>query len=222
MGVYIHVNHIRLDMSSAVPDPVFSIVGGTFYNQISLVLSCADPAASIYYTTDGSVPDESDTLYSDPIVINASTLVKAVAYATGKAPSNVISNLYSFKVYNPVITPATGTYGSERYVNITCATADAVIRYTTNGDDPTEESPIFTTQFLVTEGSGAVFPLVFPIVFGGTGTGITTVKAKAFKTGYTASSIVTNIITIIINYLFALGGDQLYDSSPTKITIPWG
>ena len=71
--------------------------GSTFYPTASVTLSCATPAASIYYTTDGSVPTDSSTPYMAPITLSATTTIRARAYATGKGPSGIVSATYTFK-----------------------------------------------------------------------------------------------------------------------------
>ena len=78
-------------------------------------------------------------------------------------------------VETPMITPATGTYGSEQEVTITCETEDAKIYYTTDGTDPTAESTAYTAAFTVSE--------------------TTTVKAIAIKGEY-SSEIAESVITI--------------------------
>ena len=78
--------------------------GSTFYPTASVTLSCATPAASIYYTTDGSVPTDSSTPYMAPITLSATTTIRARAYATGKGPSGIVSATYTFK--RPVPKPS--------------------------------------------------------------------------------------------------------------------
>lgn len=46
---------------SMLPPPIFSHRSGFYAENISLTLSCADPAAQIYYTLDGSEPDPQNT-----------------------------------------------------------------------------------------------------------------------------------------------------------------
>ncbi|KAF5084684.1 Lamin Tail Domain protein [anaerobic digester metagenome] len=80
-------------------------------------------------------------------------------------------------VATPTFTPVAGTYYSTQNVEITCATADAEIRYTTNGDEPSESSSLYST----------------PIEVSAT----TTIKAKAFKAGMTPSALATAAYTIV-------------------------
>lgn len=64
--------------------------GKSFYDEdISVELSCNDPDAVIYYTTDGNDPDETSKKYSEPIAIRAksdvcATTIKAVAVKDGE------------------------------------------------------------------------------------------------------------------------------------------
>ena len=90
--------------------------GSTFYPTASVTLSCATPAASIYYTTDGSVPTDSSTPYMAPITLSATTTIRARAYATGKGPSGIVSATYTFK--RPVPKPS----AFKKSVEITLAT----------------------------------------------------------------------------------------------------
>ncbi|MEE2954408.1 MAG: CotH kinase family protein, partial [Bacteroidota bacterium] len=62
--------------------PVFSQIGGYYTGAVNVVLSSPDPNINIYYTTDGSLPDNTSNLYATPININSTTVLKAVAYST--------------------------------------------------------------------------------------------------------------------------------------------
>ena len=49
----------------------------------------------------------------------------------------------------PIINPASGTYYEPVQVSMTCHNSGAVIHYTTNGSDPTEQSTVYTAPFTV-------------------------------------------------------------------------
>lgn len=59
-------------------EPSFSVESGIYSSPFSLVLT-AEPGASIYYTTDGSAPTKASTLYTAPISISSTAVVKAIA-----------------------------------------------------------------------------------------------------------------------------------------------
>ena len=71
--------------------PVFSQTSGYYSAPFDLSLSSPVPLALIYYTTDGSKPDNTSNLYSSPINIASTTVIKAVAYSTnGAVPPSFI------------------------------------------------------------------------------------------------------------------------------------
>lgn len=55
----------------------------------------ADADAAIYYTTDGSIPSpENGTLYAQPLVLEKTTRLRAIACAEGKGPSAVATQSF--------------------------------------------------------------------------------------------------------------------------------
>lgn len=54
--------------------------GGYYGGSVSVVVSSADPAATIYYTTDGTVPTEASATYTGPVTLNATTSFRARAF----------------------------------------------------------------------------------------------------------------------------------------------
>lgn len=70
---------VTLVTTSAVAMPSFSVNGGTFYEPVTVELSCDTEGASIYYTLDGTTPDATKTAYTEPIEIATTTTVKAIA-----------------------------------------------------------------------------------------------------------------------------------------------
>ncbi|MBL7913587.1 MAG: CotH kinase family protein [Bacteroidia bacterium] len=80
---------------SYAPTPVFSIAPGIYQNAQLLTLS-ATSNNSIYYTTDGSEPNSQSILYSSPIEINSSTVIKAKSFSnnTSILPSDPVGNTY--------------------------------------------------------------------------------------------------------------------------------
>ncbi len=55
----------------------FSIPGGIYSNSLQITLESNDSSDKIYYTLDGSLPSTDGTLYSCPIIINKTTVLRA-------------------------------------------------------------------------------------------------------------------------------------------------
>ena len=90
------------------PEPVFSIEGG-FYSGSQSVSFINAGEVDIYYSLDGTPPDDSSTPYTNPIIINRTTPIRAIAYQAGKPSSDVITNTYfiDIPVNLPVISIVT-------------------------------------------------------------------------------------------------------------------
>ena len=78
-----------------VKAPTFSPGGGYYAGSQTVTLSCATPGASIRYTTDGTQPSASSTLYTAPLTATLPETVRAVAFENGDVPSPVASSTYS-------------------------------------------------------------------------------------------------------------------------------
>ncbi|GIO14120.1 hypothetical protein J19TS2_36750 [Cohnella xylanilytica] len=81
---------------STVEAPRFSLAPGPYPSAEALFLTSATPGAQIRYTTDGSTPTESSSLYTKPIILNNGSLAlyKAKAFKAGKKPSGTASAFY--------------------------------------------------------------------------------------------------------------------------------
>ena len=84
---------------AAVATPTITPNGGSFTNSVSVTLQTATPGASIYYTTDGSSPTQSSTLYASAINLSSNAVLNAKAFKSGSNPSAVASA--SFTVVAP-------------------------------------------------------------------------------------------------------------------------
>lgn len=79
-----------------VEKPVFSIGGGTITDDQELTVSTATKDATIYYTTDGSQPNKTSLVHSQPISINRTMVVKAIAMKDSMAPSLLAEATYVY------------------------------------------------------------------------------------------------------------------------------
>jgi uncharacterized protein YjiK len=126
--------------------PFASPATGTYAGTQSVTLTTPTSAASIYYTTDGSTPTASSSVYSSPISVSASETVKAIAVSRNNS-SAAGSSSYTITgaAATPVISLAAGTYSSVQTFTVTSATPDAPVYVTTDGTTPTAASTLVTS-----------------------------------------------------------------------------
>ncbi len=76
------------------PTPVFSPTAGNYAGVQSVSITDSAPGATIYYTTNGSLPTASSTQYSSPIAVSTSETIAAIAVASGYSMSAPASAQY--------------------------------------------------------------------------------------------------------------------------------
>lgn len=64
------------------PKPVFNVPAGFYSAAVTVTISCSDPTATIRYTLDGSDPTTTSTLYSAPVTISSTKVLRAAAFST--------------------------------------------------------------------------------------------------------------------------------------------
>ncbi len=75
-------------------DPQFSSSGGFYSGSQILTISTDIPATDIRYTSDGSPPDETSSVYSIPISIDSTLALRVRTYENGKLPGDIITHTY--------------------------------------------------------------------------------------------------------------------------------
>ena len=103
--------------------PEFSLESGT-YSEVQEVSLSSETGGTIYYTTDGTNPSQSSSVYSEPILLEeeGETEIRAMAVNENGIPSVVSSGTYviEFPIVNaPAVTPATGQYTEPTKITIT-------------------------------------------------------------------------------------------------------
>jgi hypothetical protein len=120
------------------------------YNTSKSVTLTVNETATIYYTTDGSTPTTSSTVYSAPISISATTTLKYFAKDTAGNSSAVQTAVFTIDTVLPVLTITSGgTFTGTKSVTMsTDETAD--IYYTIDGSTPTTSSMKYTSALSIT------------------------------------------------------------------------
>ena len=138
--------------STAVSAPTFSLPSGGYVGEQYVSIACETPDATIHYTTDGSNPTESSSVYSSPITVGTGvTTLKAIAY-TEDCESAISEATYTIcaSVPNaPVITISGDECDNPRTVTIT-GDGGVTIYYTTDNSYPTTESTVYSSPFNLT------------------------------------------------------------------------
>jgi glucosylceramidase len=169
----------------AAPAPSFIPSPGVYTSAQSVTLTDSASGASIYYTTDGSTPTTSSTLFSaaSPIAVSSSMTINAIAIAPGSSSSTVATGAYTINlpsVVGPTFSPAPGPYTSIQSVTLSDSVSGASIYYTTDGSTPTTGSALYS----------AATPI--PVYL------TTTIKAIAVAPGYSNSAAAIGGYTVTI------------------------
>ncbi len=82
--------------TGVAPQPVFSDLSLYHDSAFSVAITCDDPNAEIYYTTDGDEPSMDSHRYTEPVQISDNTPLRAVSYISGKRLSEITTATYLF------------------------------------------------------------------------------------------------------------------------------
>ena len=88
------VNSDKASIKIRSATPSASVEGGTYPEKFKVKLTCQDPTAEIYYTTDGSTPTQDSKKYKKAITISKDTTLKFAAFAPNMARSKVVTEKY--------------------------------------------------------------------------------------------------------------------------------
>lgn len=83
-----------LYVAPSVETPTFSVPGGSYLDAQSVIITCGTTGADIYYTLDGTDPDDGSTPYTGAITISETKTLKAIAI-NGSDESSIASATYT-------------------------------------------------------------------------------------------------------------------------------
>ncbi|MDE6194660.1 MAG: chitobiase/beta-hexosaminidase C-terminal domain-containing protein [Muribaculaceae bacterium] len=112
------------------------------YDDTHVQILCETPGSTIHYTLDGSTPNASSPIYTEPVYVEKNLLVRAIAYKEGMEDSPVVS--YQVTAYHA---SAPKFIMEKRLITITSDTPDAIIHYTLDFSNPNEESEVYSSPF---------------------------------------------------------------------------
>lgn len=134
---------------SGLPAPTFTPAsGGSFTDSLNVSISVEELGALIYYTTDNTDPQYSDTrkkLDGSSVMISDSCTIQARAYTDSKGWGELGTATYT-KVSAPAAPTASkpsGSFTENFTLYLESSTAGANIFYTTDGTTPTSSSTMY-------------------------------------------------------------------------------
>lgn len=81
-------------INGAVATPTFSPIAGSYVGTQMVTVSSATSGATFYYTTNGSTPTRSSTLYAGPISVSVSETLKVLGIKANYTDSAIASAAY--------------------------------------------------------------------------------------------------------------------------------
>ena len=94
---------------SSLTPPEFSAQGGFYKDSLTVVLLTDNPLEAVYYTTDGSLPNNKSLIYVNPLSVRSTSVIRARSYLNDSVFSMVKTNSYFIneKTTLPVVSVST-------------------------------------------------------------------------------------------------------------------
>lgn len=144
-------------------------------------------------------------IFTNFVMIMTLALLSGCPLLTGPATTTT-TTVSPGKVATPSFSPPAGTYSSSQTIAITCGTSGAVIRYTLDGNAPTETSSVYTSSLRIDS--------------------TTTVRARAYKAGMLQSDEASGFYTIgsstFGQYQFSRVSSEVKDPSYVNVLFYLG
>jgi hypothetical protein len=129
-----------------LPAPTFTPAAGAYATSQTVTISDAAAGTTIYYTTNGTTPTTSSTVYSGPITVSTTDTIEAVAVETGYSISAVAAAAYTIGAVTTYINyPIGGITASALSLNYGASVNGGMLQLTDGGADE-ERSAWFTTK----------------------------------------------------------------------------
>jgi tetratricopeptide (TPR) repeat protein len=137
------VNHFQKYMAFS---PEFGYASGD-YDEVILLTMSANTAGKIYYTTDGSNPDEKSEVYTAPLFLESGEYQIAAMFVNDYGiKSDIVRNWYMINLTvpdAPEVFLASGDYDIPTMIEVG-TNETGTVYYTTDGSDPGKDSLQYT------------------------------------------------------------------------------
>ncbi len=153
---------IVLTPQTAPPSPTISPNGTTSDTPVTVTLADTVSSAAIYYTTDGTTPTTSSTLYGGPFSLANSATITAIAALPGAVPSAPVSASFVVNTTPPTTTATVnGTLGLGGWYT-------GAVTVSLSATDPLGPSYLFATYFTLDGATQTTYSLPIGITSDGT------------------------------------------------------
>lgn len=192
---------IITDVADTTAPTVTASPVGSEYSSIQSVTLSMNESGTIYYTTDGSTPTTSSSVYSSAITMSTTTTLKYFGVDSAGNSSSVVTQIYSINISepdteapNPVTNLTVGTVASNS-IPVSWTLSDSVdveyyeVAYSTDGTNYTVSSatiPNTTTDYTVSGLSALITYTIRVVAIDTSGNRSTVVTAQ----GMTSEEVV--------------------------------
>ena len=184
--------------------PVITPNGSSFSSSQKVTITCATEGAAIYYTTDGTFPKTTGTLYEDAFTITENTTIRAIAVKEGMTDSSIVSATFTKR------SSSGGTGGSSGGGSSGGGSSRPTTPTTTNpsiGGSSKSWSDVAADLGRLTNGSEATLEL----------NGNTTVPVEVIKAIADKDSKVTFVINSVFSWV--VDGSQITNPVAIDLTL---
>lgn len=131
--------------------PEFITSPGVYITLVEIEFNTPPPGVFYYATTDGSIPTPQNGVLVNnaPLLLIEDAVVQVAAFGGNKTGSLVTVGVFTIIRITLSILPDSGVYlySNPPFVQMLTDVIGAVIRFTTNGVDPTPSDPVFAPFF---------------------------------------------------------------------------
>lgn len=161
--------------------PEFSPAAGTYTLSQNVIITSATEGAVIHYTTDGSTPSSESPSYSNPILVDKTMTIKAIAVKEGMDDSDVATAAYVLDSQAVPVTSVTVNPAAVQVLKGETYKLSAVVMPEDATDKTVTWTSLDTSKVTVTDGG----------VITGVAAGTATIRAEAGGVSGTATVTVS-------------------------------
>ena len=146
-------------IDAVAPVTTASILSGTYASSLSVALNNNDATASIFFSTDGSVPTVSSTKYSAPIFVSKSIKLKYFSVDLAGNKESLKEQDYNIITLTTTASPKGGVFTYLQTITLADNGAKTIIYYTSDGTVPSITSATtfkYTTPIVLTNATSTL------------------------------------------------------------------